>query len=78
MAEGLVTIVTEETGMSSYIKNGKNGFVIKYGDKEELIKVLNTLNSDRNIVEKISDESKNIYSLLSWELVYRKYKKLYE
>ena len=78
MAAGLVTIVTEETGMSSYIENGKNGFVINYGDAKELIKVLKTLNSERKIAERISDEAKKIYSILSWELVYREYKKLYE
>ncbi|HMS32696.1 MAG TPA: glycosyltransferase family 4 protein [Ignavibacteria bacterium] len=78
MAAGLVTIVTEETGMSAYIKTGHTGFVIKYGDNEELIKVLNILNSDRKITDRISEEAKKIYSLLSWEMVYGKYKKLYE
>ncbi len=78
MAAGLVTIVTEETGMSAYVNNGINGFTVKYGDKEGLIDLLNNLNSDRAISKQISEEGKKIYSLLSWEMVYLEYKKLYE
>lgn len=78
MAAGLVTIVTEETGMSAYVNNGINGYTVKYGDKERLINLLNILNSDRAISKQISEEGKKIYSILSWEMVYRNYKKLYE
>ncbi len=78
MAAGLVAIVTEETGMSTYIENNLNGFVFKYGDSDGLIKILNRVNADRATVERISKEAVKIYSALSWELVYMKYKKLYE
>ncbi len=78
MAAGLVTIVTAETGMSTYIENGINGFVVKYGDKEALINTLKIINSDRKLSERIQEEGKKIYSQLSWEMVYLKYKKLYE
>ena len=77
MAAGLVTIVTEETGMSTYIENNLNGFVFKYGDSDELSAILKRINSDRVIIERISKEAVKIYSVLSWELVYMKYKKLY-
>ena len=78
MAAGLVPVVTEETGMSSYIEDGKNGFVIKYGDIEGLTKVLSRINSPRESLDRISKEAAKIYSVLSWDLVYLKYKKLYE
>jgi len=77
MAAGLVPLVTEETGMSSYIENGKNGFKIKYGEKENLCEILTLLNNDRDKLKKISDESKKIYNQLSWDLVFEKYKSLY-
>lgn len=78
MAAGLVPVVTEETGMSSYIDDGRNGFVIKYGDTEGLAKTLNKINSRRKSIDLISKEAAKIYSVLSWDLVYLKYKKLYE
>lgn len=78
MAAGLVTVVTAETGMASYIHNGINGFVINYGDKKALINTLSIINSDRKLSERIQEEGKKIYLLLSWEMVYRKYKKLYD
>lgn len=77
MAAGLVPVVTEETGMSSYINNYKNGFKIKYGDIEGLKKILLLLNEDRNKLKEVSNEAANIYDLLSWELVFEKYKTLY-
>lgn len=78
MAAGLVPVVTEETGMSSYIEDNKNGFVIKYGNTEGLSKVLSRINSLRESLDRISKEAAQIYSVLSWDLVYLKYKKLYE
>jgi len=78
MAAGLVPVVTEETGMSSYIENGKNGFRIKYGEKESLNKILLLLNNDSDKLIEISNEAKKIYDQLSWDLVYEKYKNLYQ
>ena len=78
MAVGLVPVVTEETGMSSYIDNGKNGFKIKYGEKENLCEILTLLNKDRDKIKEISDETKNIYNRLSWDLVFEKYRNLYQ
>lgn len=77
MSEGLVSIVTCETGMSRYIINGKNGFVVKYNDTDELISVLNFLNSNRSIIPEISREGKKIYSQVSWQTVFEKYKIFY-
>jgi glycosyltransferase involved in cell wall biosynthesis len=77
MAAGLVTIVTEETGMSTYIENNKNGFTVKYGDANELVNILNKLQNNREIISRVSAEAKKIYFKLSWELVYIEYKKLY-
>ena len=77
MAAGLVPVVTEETGMSSYINENKNGYRFNFGDEVTLINILNGLNEDRAAAARISEEAKKIYFALSWEAVYLKYKSLY-
>lgn len=79
MASGLVPVITEQTGISELIMNGDNGFVYEYGNKEKLISLLNHLNSDRKLVELVSENARSIINLLNWETVYNKYyKNLYE
>ncbi len=77
MAEGLVPVVTQETGMSSYIREDENGFKFKYGDKERVYEILKDLNHKREKLRKISENAKTIYFLLSWEIVSSKYKELF-
>ncbi|MCB0727034.1 MAG: glycosyltransferase family 4 protein [Ignavibacteriae bacterium] len=76
MAAGLVPVVSSETGMSSYINNGINGFV--YVNEEELTGILKKLNSDRQTVSTISENAKLIYDELNIDNVFRKYKELYK
>ncbi len=78
MAAGLVPVVTEETGMSSYIKNHINGFIFGYGDKEAFIEILNLLNSDRSLMQTVSLRSSEIFKELSWKNIFLKYINLYE
>ncbi|MBL0109199.1 MAG: glycosyltransferase family 4 protein [Ignavibacteria bacterium] len=78
MTAGLVPVVTEETGMSSYIKNQINGFIFGYGNKEALIEILGLLNSDRNLMQTVSLRSTEIFKELSWPDIFLKYKNLYE
>lgn len=77
MAAGLVPIVTAETGMSAYIDNDSNGFIVNYGNTEMIVKVLEKLNSDRQKLKGISEKAKNIYNRLSWEKTFERYITLY-
>ncbi|MDZ4712980.1 MAG: glycosyltransferase family 4 protein [bacterium] len=77
MAAGLVSIMTEETGAARYVTDGVNGFVIKFNDEERLIRLLNRLNNDRELLPQISSESKKIYGEVSWKKVLEKYKIFY-
>ncbi len=78
MTAGLVPVVTEETGMSSYIKHHINGFIFGFGNKEALIEILGLLNSDRNLMQTVSLRSTEIFKELSWPNIFLKYKNLYE
>ncbi len=77
MAAGLVPVVTNQTGMSRFIKSYSNGIVTGYGNVENLAAILNELNDDRELLLQISKNAKLIYEKLSWEKVYEKYHGLY-
>ncbi|MEO8398857.1 MAG: glycosyltransferase, partial [Ignavibacteriaceae bacterium] len=77
ISEGLVSIVTEETGLSEYITNKSNGFIIKFNDTKDLIQILNFINSNKDSLHLISEAGKKIYVEISWSAVLDKYKKLY-
>lgn len=78
MAAGMAPIVTEETGMSSYINNEVNGFIIKHGDVEMLINTLDKLNYDRKILKSISENAVSIFEQLSWNKIFERYKTFYK
>lgn len=79
MASGLVPIVTANTGISRFINQGVNGYVIEYGNVESLSKTIedyNALTIEEKI--KISDNVSEIYNQLNWTNVYMLYKDIYE
>ena len=77
MAAGLITIVTQNTGMSRYITTGENGYTIKYGEIHELCDIIDSLNLNPALRIRVSSESRKIYEILSWENVYETYKNIY-
>lgn len=77
MASGLVPVVTEETGISRYIENGENGFIVKYGDTDKLAQIINYLNNDSGMLHEISSKASLIYETLSWHDVYDTYRNIY-
>lgn len=77
MASGLVVIVSKDTGMSRYIKNGMNGFVYDTADTRQIPEIINQLQSDRSLLTSVSTEAKKIYDTLSWSKVHELYKDLY-
>ncbi|HKI78397.1 MAG TPA: glycosyltransferase family 4 protein [Ignavibacteriaceae bacterium] len=78
MAAGLIPVVTTNTGMSRFIKTGINGFIIKYGEKKELIRTLSKISGDDMLMKSISNEATKIYQELSWENVSEMYLKIYD
>jgi glycosyltransferase involved in cell wall biosynthesis len=77
MSMGLVPIVTRETGMSRYIRDGENGFIITYGDKSTLLHVLERLSVDAALRRSVSNEATNIFPLLTWNNIAQEYMKHY-
>ena len=78
MAAGLIPIVTVQTGMSRFIIDGENGYIIKYGDSENLRDSLDKISEEPEHRNDISAGSSKIYSILSWPEIYESYKNVYE
>jgi glycosyltransferase involved in cell wall biosynthesis len=77
MAAGLIPIVSTNTGMSRYIKQGINGFTFRYDEKEELNKILTQILRDYKLQERLSQEAAKIYEILSWGKISEMYQEIY-
>ncbi|MBN2571298.1 MAG: glycosyltransferase, partial [Ignavibacteriales bacterium] len=76
MAAGLIVIISNKVGITSYIKNGKNGFV--YSNLSEVKKIIENI-YNRNInLSLISDNAKAICIELNWESIGEQYLNLYK
>jgi len=67
MASELPVVVSENTGTSEIIDNGKDGFVLKYGDVEGLYVILKLLVSDIDLREKIGKNAREKAKEYNWE-----------
>ena len=66
-AYNIPVICTEKTGTKDYIKNGFNGVVIKECDSYELVKVLNYLLDNKDIIDTMKNNIKDSNNELTWE-----------
>ncbi|CAN5669820.1 glycosyltransferase family 4 protein [soil metagenome] len=78
MSSGLTLIATDTTGISEFIEDGVNGFIIKYGDVNRLSEIISKLNTDRNLKKSISLNGERIYNELNWSEVIKDYKLVYK
>lgn len=78
MSSGLVPIVTDNTGISSLIKNNRNGFIVRHRDVNELADKINLLLENTELRKKISEGARKIYEELNWDSVYSSYEKIYK
>lgn len=61
MMYGKVCIVSDSTGMADYIVNGKNGFVCKTGDVEDLAKKIEWLFYNKKKIQQIGNNARLVY-----------------
>jgi glycosyltransferase involved in cell wall biosynthesis len=78
MAAGLIPIVSEKVGMSDYILNNQNGFIVEENDAERLNEIIKSLSGNIGLRKNLSQSASNIYNELSWAEVYKKYKRIYD
>jgi len=59
MSDGVPVITTTSGGNRELIRQGENGFMVKYNDEFNLVEAVKTLWSDTNLREKFIAEGKN-------------------
>lgn len=77
MAAGLVPIVTENTGVSSFIISGANGYKLEYGDTSGLKNILHELSANELLRNNIAANCRAIYNSINWDSVHGGYINIY-
>lgn len=78
LASGLPLIATDTGGTRELIDDGKNGFIIKMKDSEDIAVRLGILMRDRELRKRMGETSHEKAQNMSWEKVAREYLKIYE
>lgn len=78
MALGLILIVSDDSGISSYINSGQNGFVYNSERPEEIGEILNDIFAGKYDLDIISQNAKKIYLKLNWHKVAQQYLAAYK
>lgn len=66
MSAGVIPVLTKQTGVSSFIVDGVNGFSYEYGDILSLQTKLKIIKEDFELRKKLSQNSAKIYYELKW------------
>lgn len=77
MALGLIIIISDKSGLASFIKNGKNGFVYESKHPEQIADILNGISEGKYKLEEISKEGYLTTRELSWNRIAEQYLQAY-
>lgn len=79
MASGLIPIITKETGISRYIDDNYNGYIVDFGNidqlKDKVTKISNMSADQRN---RTGENAKSVYESLAWNKIYETYNNIYQ
>lgn len=79
MAAGLTVVGTSTGGIPDIIENGETGFLVKAGNRQELINSLNIAINEKDYAEKLRSEAKNkVKSVYCWDKVIGRINNLYD
>jgi len=77
LASGLPLIATDTGGTKELLENGKNGFIVKMKDSQDLADKIEILIKDENLRKRMAEESRKKSKEMSWEKVAKEYFNLY-
>jgi glycosyltransferase involved in cell wall biosynthesis len=77
MASGLAVIMTLTGGAEELIKEGVNGFIVKFKDSDDIARKLEKLINNPELCQSMGQESRKIAENMSWEKVANQYFDLY-
>lgn len=78
LGSGLPIISTPTGGAEELVKDGINGYLIKYKDSDDIANKLETLLNNPELARKMGQESRKIAETMSWQGVAQKYFDLYK
>ncbi|HAV11234.1 MAG TPA: hypothetical protein DCX32_01690 [Candidatus Moranbacteria bacterium] len=77
LASGLPIISTDTGGANELVEEGKNGFLVKMKDSDDIAEKICKIVGDRELVENMGEESRRLAEKMSWEKVAGRYVELY-
>lgn len=78
MAARTPVIVTRKGGITSIVKDGYNGYLVRARNSEEIAQKVNLLLSDEELRRKMADRArKTVEEKFSWEAIASKFEKIY-
>lgn len=78
LASGLPIVATDTGGSKELIKEGENGFIIKFKDSDDIAEKLEILINNSELVRSMGQASRRRAEKMSWQKVAEEYYKLYE
>ena len=78
MALGLIPIISENVGIKDVIEHGKNGFIYKISNEDDLTELLNQISNRKFNLVMISDNAKKTTMELSWGKITGQYISAYK
>ena len=78
MASGLPVIASPVNGIPYEIKEPNNGFLVRYGDIDNLKKRILQILDDKKLAKKISENNKIKSRNYDWDIIYKKTMDLYK
>jgi glycosyltransferase involved in cell wall biosynthesis len=78
MASGLAVIMTPTGGAQELVKDGINGYLVKFKDSNDIAEKLERLINNLDLCRNMGWESRKIAQNLTWGSVAKKYYNLYE
>ena len=77
MAMGLPIVATNVTGSRDVVKNGKNGYLVPFGNVKSFRSALLKVKSNKSTYKKLSQTSRKMADKYSWEKISGQFEKLY-
>jgi glycosyltransferase involved in cell wall biosynthesis len=78
MASGLAIIMTPTGGAEELVKDGVNGYIVKFKNSEDIAEKVGKLVNNLELCKNMGAESRKIAETMSWKSVAEKYRELYK
>ncbi len=78
LASGLPLVATDTGGTKELVADGKNGFVVKMKDPDDLAEKIEKIMDDEDLQKSMAEASRQLAENISWEQVAKRYFELYK